>query len=480
MRIIKSENPEKAVVVNEPLKEPKKSFVPSFDFGKKSPVVEALTKDELVDFLTTDISGMEKPVSDDRLDAIRDDITTYYSKEVLDGLTDDTIRVNLVETVLKQYKAILGSDTKKAREKAEYIVRECVGTGVIEKILLDDRITDIGWNGKLLSVKTNDNKWIVEGEKVGITQKYMDQVVSKYAVANDLEINDGNPIFNGMFKNLRISATYQTNAPTGTTVAMRVARPRLALDRENFHHFAPDYMLEFFEKVVRTKSNIVISGETGTGKTEFQKLLLSFIDPIDRIVMIEDVQETHAQILFPDKDIFSWVTGNGLSISDLVSQSLRNEPRYIIVAETRDKEAYEMLKAILSGHSVITTLHAIDCRAIPRRFVNMCASGYDINEESVESDINRYFDFGCHIKSVKVDGKTIRYLNEVVEFNQNETVTLFKQKFVRGEFICEVGGELSEKFRERMHERFIEFEFPTEPEEIEDQTDDSVLLEVVE
>ena len=79
-----------------------------------------------------------------------------------------------------------------------------------------------------------------------------------------------------------------------------------------------------------------------------------------------------------------------------------------------------MLQAVLSGHYVVTTLHAINARAIPRRFVNMCASGFKINENAVEEDINRYFDFGVHIKKTVVDGKVIRYLNEIVEFSADE------------------------------------------------------------
>lgn len=156
------------------------------------------------------------------------------------------------------------------------------------------------------------------------------------------------------------------------------------------------------------------------------------------MIMIEDVQETHAKELFPDKDIYAWITTPKKTISDLVKACLRNNPRWIIVSETRGAEAYEMLQAILSGHHVITTLHAINARAIPRRFVNMCASGYNINETAVEEDINRYFDFGVHIKKVVINGKVIRYLNEIVEFSDTGTTTVFKQKLINGEFIREM------------------------------------------
>lgn len=436
----------------------------STDSKKIEPLNNKTNKaeDEFLNKLLENTGGDYKPpIEQAKLNMIRDDLTRNYSEEVLQALTDDDIRQKLVQVVLKEH----GTFFKKDIEVARYIVRECIGTGIIERIMTNDKITDVGWNGTQLSIETNDNKWLIDGKKLNITQEYIERVISKYAVVNDRDFNSGNPIMDGMFKNVRISATHIDNSPTGATMSMRVARPKLALNSANFDNFAPPYVLELFEKIVKTKANICISGETGTGKTELQKLLLSFVDNHDRIIMIEDVQETHAKELFPDKDIYSWITTPKKHISDLVKACLRNNPRWIIISETRGAEAYEMLQAVLSGHFIITTLHAINARAIPRRFVNMCASGFKINESAVEEDINKYFDFGVHIKKVVINGKVIRYLNEIVEFSETGATTVFKQTFVNGQFIQEIGS-LSENFKERMAEKSISFEFPKQKDEV--------------
>lgn len=436
----------------------------STDSKKIEPLNNKTNKaeDEFLNKLLENTGGDYKPpIEQAKLNMIRDDLTRNYSEEVLQALTDDDIRQKLVQVVLKEH----GTFFKKDIEVARYIVRECIGTGIIERIMTNDKITDVGWNGTQLSIETNDNKWLIDGKKLNITQEYIERVISKYAVVNDRDFNSGNPIMDGMFKNVRISATHIDNSPTGATMSMRVARPKLALNSANFDNFAPPYVLELFEKIVKTKANICISGETGTGKTELQKLLLSFVDNHDRIIMIEDVQETHAKELFPDKDIYSWITTPKKHISDLVKACLRNNPRWIIISETRGAEAYEMLQAVLSGHFIITTLHAVNARAIPRRFVNMCASGFKINESAVEEDINKYFDFGVHIKKVVINGKVIRYLNEIVEFSETGATTVFKQTFVNGQFIQEIGS-LSENFKERMAEKSISFEFPKQKDEV--------------
>lgn len=437
------------------------NIIKAKSFIKAENTISAKDENFLQTLLENDTANYNPPIEEARLNMIRDDLTRNYSEQVLQALTDDEIRQKLVDVVLKEHGSLFNKE--KSREVAEYVVRECIGTGIIERIMTNDEITDVGWNGSQLSVETNNNKWLIDGEKLNITPEYIERVISKYAVVNDRDFNSGNPIMDGMFKNVRISATHIDNSPDGATMSMRVARPKLALNTNNFQDFAPNYILELFEKMVKTKANICISGETGTGKTELQKLLLSFIDNHDRMIMIEDVQETHAKELFPDKDIYAWITTPKKTISDLVKACLRNNPRWIIVSETRGAEAYEMLQAILSGHHVITTLHAINARAIPRRFVNMCASGYNINETAVEEDINRYFDFGVHIKKVVINNKVIRYLNEIVEFSADGATTVFKQKFINGNFVRE-NGTLSDDFKERMAEKFITFEFPEDKE----------------
>ncbi|EMF0203583.1 Flp pilus assembly complex ATPase component TadA, partial [Enterococcus hirae] len=171
---------------------------------------------------------------------------------------------------------------------------------------------------------------------------------------------------------------------------------------------------------------------------------------------IEDVQESHIKVLFPEKDIYSWIITPKESISDLVKACLRNNPKWILVSETRGSEAYEMLQAVLSGHFVVTTLHAVSAKAIPRRFVNMCASKFSINEDIVSEDIYRYFDFGVHIKKTIIDGKVIRYLNEIVEFTPDGANTLFKQTIVEGNFVQKnLLKNISNEFKERLSEKSI-------------------------
>jgi len=417
-------------------------------------------KEILKEFSQGDGEHYEPPLPQSTVTLIRNDLRRKHPEKVLKGLNDEVIKKELIEHVLDDYGYRFKGDEDEKRFQAEYVVRELIGTGIIEAILKSNHaITDIGWNGTHLSVETNDEKVLIAGTELGITNDYIERVTQKYARVNDKEFNGLNPILDGMFANVRISSVHTNVSPDGATLSLRVTRPNLTLNKSNFEKFAPDYILELFEKIVKTNSNIVISGETGTGKTELQKLLLSFTNDREKIIMIEDVQESHVKTLFPEKDIYSWLTGKKVTISDLISTGLRNNPRWIVVSETRGKEAYEMLQAILSGHYIITTLHAVNAHAIPRRFVNMCSMGYKINEAIVQEDFGRYVDFGIHIEKVEIDGKVVRYLEELVEYDKHEATTIFKQNFINGEFQIEQGS-LSEGFKRRMAKKSLSFEFP--------------------
>ena len=241
-------------------------------------------------------------------------------------------------------------------------------------------------------------------------------------------------------------------------MSIRVTRPILALNEDNFKNFAPMYILDLFQAMIEVGSNIAIAGETGTGKTELQKLLVGFIPWDQKIVTGEDTLEGHFKTLYPDKDIMSWLTTNSVSFTDLIKAALRNNPAWIIISETRGKEAYEMIQSVLSGHRIITTLHSVNARAIPSRIVHMVKEGHQVDEKPLTESIYRYFDFGIHIKRKKINGKTVRYLSEIVEYLDGEEAnTVFEMK-VRGDKFMPKIGVLSDNFKEKLLEFDLDYE----------------------
>lgn len=397
----------------------------------------------------------KKIISDKKLELIRGMLSHEYGELLMDAMTNEKAASKLKNMVKKQYHAQFNKAFT-PEENAEYIVNEMVGTGIIERLIRDDdTITDIEWDGDHLAILSNDEIIIMDGKDLNIDDEYINRLIQKFVAVNKTEFNRNQALFNGMYGNMRMSATHTETSPYGITFSLRVSKSRLALNESNWLNFAPQFVLDWLSTVINARANIVIAGETGAGKTELQKFLLGFAAPTEKFYLIEDVQESHLKELYPNRRLFSTLTTPKYSISDHVKHALRNNPEWIIVAETRGEEAYEMLQAILSSHNIITTVHATDARAIPHRFMNMCLSGgSSASEKMLEDDIYRYFDLGMHIKRTTHNGKTIRYLSEVVEYNADGTATtLFHQVFRDGQLQVRTVGTFSPSIHDRLAEK---------------------------
>ncbi len=385
------------------------------------------------------------------LESIAEKIKKEDPKLFLDAFTDEIAREALALSI---YEDEINDWMNK--EQLNYVMQELVGIGVIEEIIKDPDVTDISYNGTDLIVNTNNSgKYVYEKN---FSEDKIIKVIQKIANVVDKEFTQKNPILDAQLKSLRLNAVHKLSSPYGTTMALRVARPRLALTKNNFENFAPLYMYDFFESAIKARANILIAGEVGTGKTEFQKLLMSFVPFDQKIVWIEDVREGHIKELFPEKDVHSWLTNEITSILDLTKAGLRNNSAWISVAEIRGLEAFELLNAVLSGHNIVTTLHSVNARAIPKRFSHMVKMGYDsVDEKDLINDIKTYIQFGVHIKKTTINGKVKRYLSEVVEYRPDGDITIFKQKYTKKgfEIIC---NPYSDDYQDQLIEQHSDYE----------------------
>lgn len=409
---------------------------------------------------------LTKLVPDEIVNHIYEDLIASHASEVIRALFDSSAREILRKVICCQHRKYIHDDLM----KADYILSECIGTGFIERLLKLPTITDIGWNGHFLTVETANNRLSYSAEELGLLniENYINRVAAKFSNAVGKAFNESHPILDSAYNNVRLNAVHHSLSPEGTTLSLRVVREQLAITATNFSEcFAPAFILDFLAGIMKTGCNLVISGMTGSGKTEIQKLAFSFVNDNEKIITIEDVQEMHLKKLYPNKDIYSWHINEKIGIDELVRASLRNNPDWIVVSETRGAEAYEMYQAVMSGHYIVTTLHAESAAKIPRRFIGMCLSKYKLDEQLLMSDLIATFDFGFHIKKVSYKGATLRYLEEIVEFGANQQVTLFKQTFRNGQFYISTGNQLSSAFLDRMAEKGLsDFVFPKNHESL--------------
>lgn len=392
--------------------------------------------------------GLRMTVSEDLLLEIKQELRENHAEEFQEAFANFETREVLKKIIAAKHGSILNNE-----EKLESVVRELVGLGFVEELIGDKRVTDIGFDGTKLIVEGNG---IEKYQDDSISEDVVLKLIAKFSNSTGKEISSKNPILNTSRNFMRLNAVHKQNAPSGTTMAIRVSRPYMALNEENFDNFAPLEVLDFLKAAVKGRSNMVIAGETGAGKTEFQKLLMSYVPFKERMAVIESTIDIYAKELWPEKDIFSWLATEGVSIEELIAYAgLRSHPVWIIVGEILGKEVYQMLQGILTGHRFMTTAHAYDARAIPKRLLGMAKSGYEVDDKMFLDDIYSYVHFGIHLK--KINGR--RFLGEIVEFHGDHTATtVFKQRMKKDGTLEVTYGELSKDFFERIHELGSDFE----------------------
>ena len=192
---------------------------------------------------------------------------------------------------------------------------------------------------------------------------------------------------------------------------------------KNTSSFLNAELISLFRTILHSKISILIGGLTGCGKTEFQKYLIRSIPEFTRVIVIDNILELDNLSLDHDIDINIWQSdekNKEASIQELVKNALRSNPDWLIVAESRGKEMVEVLNSAMTGHPIITTLHALDVNGMPTRIGRMVL----MNEQSQDFDIlmqDIYYNFRFYIylrREISKEGIVTRYIEEVSEFDE--------------------------------------------------------------
>jgi len=113
---------------------------------------------------------------------------------------------------------------------------------------------------------------------------------------------------------------------------------------------------------VRAGWNIVVSGATSSGKTTCANALARAIDPVERIVTIEETAELrlrHPHVVRLEARPANAEGVGAVGVRELVRAALRMRPDRLVVGEVRGGEAFDMLQALNTGHDgSLSTVHA--------------------------------------------------------------------------------------------------------------------------
>lgn len=172
---------------------------------------------------------------------------------------------------------------------------------------------------------------------------------------------------------------------------------------------------DFVALAVRLKKNIVISGETSSGKTTFLNACAAHIPLHERIITLEDTYE----IDIPHQNHVALLAPKGLegrpsvlSMQDLVQCALRLRPDRLLMGETRGREILDLISACSTGHEgSITTIHASNPRVAFMRMTQM----YKLNnvpsmrDEDIHRELHEVIDIIIQVTRANL-GREVSYV----------------------------------------------------------------------
>jgi pilus assembly protein CpaF len=245
----------------------------------------------------------------------------------------------------------------------EEVLDEVLGLGPLEPLLKEPTISDILVNGygkvyierngklSLTPVRFKDNSHLLH-----IIEKIVSQVGRR--------IDEANPIVDArLMDGSRVNAIIPPLALDGPALSIRrFGRHVITSDEMLANRTLTQGMLRFLAACVQSKTTVLVSGGTGSGKTTTLNALSRFIPEDERIVTIEDTAELQLQ----QRHVVKFETRppnlnkeGGINQRQLVRTALRMRPDRIIVGECRGPEALDMLQAMNTGvEGSMSTVHA--------------------------------------------------------------------------------------------------------------------------
>ena len=363
----------------------------------------------------------QQPIRPTELSKLKEYLVAIISRSLEENPPSAINRPQVVKDVLNQ--AYLNTKMNLAATMRDQLFHEIIddmlGFGPIQSLLDDDDVTEIMVNGaKKVYVERNGKL-----ERTNITFENDNQVlklIDRIIMPLGRRIDPDSPTVDARLPDgSRVNAIIQPVAIDGPSLTIRkFMKGRLTVEQLIEFGTLTSSMAEFVRACVLARLNILISGGTGSGKTTLLNVLSGFISEDERIITIEDAAELRLQqehVVRLETKPTDVEGKNGVTIRDLVRNSLRMRPDRIIVGEVRGGEALDMLQAMNTGHDgSLTTLHANSPRDAVSRLETMCLmAGIDLPLKVLRQQAASAIDLIIHESRLRGGARKVTSITEV-------------------------------------------------------------------
>ena len=291
----------------------------------------------------------------------------------------------------------------------------------LKELFAKKDIIDISYNGK--DIYYVDNYFGRRKSNISIAKQDAKDFVRQIANLTERQFSFQNPNLDVSFGKYRFNAVHQSISRKKNEecvcFSIRIASSVLRFESDDS---LDQVTRELLSILINSGVSIVIGGITGSGKTELQKYLISNMKESTRVIVIDNILELDQFTPKADLDLNVWQVDDKreeASIQNLVRNALRSNPDWLIVAESRGKEMLEVLNSSLTGHPIITTIHAFDLASMPIRMTRMVMmSDHNTSFDDIYNDISYHMRFYIYLKrKYLTNGKVKRYISSIGYLN---------------------------------------------------------------
>jgi len=301
--------------------------------------------------------------------------------------------------------------------------------GAMEEFFDDPQISEILVNGPNQIFVERHGKLLLTGAK------YDSEIQLRMAINHIINpfgryVNGNHPMVDAHLRDgSRVNAIIPPVAQQGSCLSIRrFLKDKLAVQDLIDKSSITQGMADFVSVCVAARLNIIVAGNTSSGKTTFLNILARSIPDEERIVTIEDsielqMRQTHKVSLEARPPDYK---GEGqVTIRDLVRNSLRMRPDRIIVGEIRGGETLDMLQAMNTGHDgSMTTVHSNSPRDTLSRLETMTLmAGFELPVVAIRKQIASALDLIIYLNRFPDGTRKVTQITEVAGM-EGDVITL--------------------------------------------------------
>jgi pilus assembly protein CpaF len=369
-----------------------------------------------------DLPELNDPLqSDPRLLRLKSFLIDAVSSTMQDDSSGKNMdRESLRHLLLEAFGRTKADLKPKLRDRVvDSALADLVGYGPLELLLPDPQINEIMVNGANQIFVERNGELIETGVKFE-DEAHLLRIIDRIVSPLGRRVDADNPTADARLPDgSRVNVIIPPVAVDGPHLTIRkFLQTKITMDDLVAMEALTPYMAKFLEACVVTRLNILVTGNTSSGKTTALNALSGFIPEKERIVTIEDAVElklrqrhvVRLETKLPNTD------GTGaVSVRELVRNVLRMRPDRIVVGEVRGGEAMDMLQAINTGHTgSLTTLHANSPRDGTSRLETMCMmAGLDMPLIAIRKQIAAAVNLIVHLARFSDGSRRMTHITEL-------------------------------------------------------------------